>query len=101
MVYFADRDKNTFPFCPLSPQSILMELEVLMVRVAMQLMAGHMYKAATSTRKFLKMSHWLLKVRAQPPNTATGTKCRYVPLRFVRGGLVGSSTSSNHFFSFS
>ncbi|CAM9345495.1 unnamed protein product [Scytosiphon promiscuus] len=49
-------------------RSMLMELEVLMVRVAMQLMAGHMYKAATSTRKFLKMSHWLLKVggRAQP-----------------------------------
>lgn len=34
-----------------------------MVRVAMQLMAGHMYKAATSTRKFLKTAHWLLKVR--------------------------------------
>ncbi|CAN0060146.1 unnamed protein product [Hapterophycus canaliculatus] len=49
----------------LAEQSILMELEVLMVRVAMQLMAGHMYKAATSTRKFLKMSHWLLKVRGQ------------------------------------
>lgn len=44
-------------------QSLLMELEVLMVRVAMQLMAGHMLKAATSTRKFLKTSNWLLKVR--------------------------------------
>ena len=36
-----------------------------MVRVAMQLMAGHMLKAATSTRKFLKASHWLLKVRKE------------------------------------
>ncbi len=51
---------------PVTKQSVLMELEVLMVRVAMQLMAGHMYKAATSTRKFLKSSHWLLKVRGEP-----------------------------------
>lgn len=36
---------------------------MLMVRVAMELMAGHMLKAAALTRKFLKSSHWLLKVR--------------------------------------
>lgn len=36
---------------------------MLMVRVAMQLMAGHMLKAAALTRKFLKASQWLLKVR--------------------------------------
>eukprot|EP00903_Cladosiphon_okamuranus_P019227 g17681.t1 len=47
----------------LAEQSLLMELEVLMVRVAMQLMAGHMLKAATLTRKFLKASHWLLKAK--------------------------------------
>lgn len=35
---------------------------MLMVRVAMQLMGGHMIKASTTTRKFIKNSHWLLKV---------------------------------------
>ncbi|CAM9952978.1 unnamed protein product, partial [Laminaria digitata] len=47
----------------LAEQSILVELEVLMVRVAMQLMAGHVYKAAASTRKFIKSAHWLFKAK--------------------------------------
>ncbi|CAN0190861.1 unnamed protein product, partial [Ectocarpus sp. 12 AP-2014] len=54
----------------LAEQSLLMELEVLMVRVAMQLMAGHMLKAATSTRKFLKTSNWLLKAKDTDFKTA-------------------------------
>lgn len=62
-----------------------------MVRVAMQLMAGHMLKAATSTRKFLKASHWLLKVRKETPHGAGGAgggsrtcKRAYVRVRHVR-----------------
>lgn len=51
-------------------KAILLELEVLMVTVAMQLMVGQMIKAAKTTHKFIKMSHWLLKVGGFPSNFA-------------------------------
>lgn len=38
-----------------------------MVRVAMQLMAGQVIKAAATIRKVIKGSHWLLQVSHVPP----------------------------------
>lgn len=63
MAYFAAFLRVVWDAC--AGQSILIEVEVLMVRVAMQLMAGQVVKASSTIRKVIKSSYWLLQVSTE------------------------------------